>query len=387
MALRAPGGSVGTDPRTRCEEVRNQCVTPTRSALLRAEGPPTRSGDTLSSFEHGPRMRSASVALRLATWPVQLPAGRNRPTAWNIPPATATRRGRRDVRVLGCRSGTVDSCGPAGDVVDRQARHGDLRASPRGSSAGRRSRRPAGRPRPADRSGRRKPQSTSGAAGTVRRAPVKRSSSSTSPARTARSRIERRSMRTPHWARRTLAGARSPVRDSSLPAMWSWVISTARSPSSSARATAIGPPIGSKIAIVPSRARRAPARMAAMSSTTAPSPISYVAPAAAAAGALDDDLVGADGAPSEPSVGVDLSRTRRQPLDERRSRAGDRGDATEVVGALDDAHGVARAERPPAPPPARPRHRRPRRPREASPPAGTSRDPRSRARSSARRRT
>ena len=35
-------------------------------------------------------------------------------------------------------------------------------------------------------------------------------------------------MRTPRWARRTLAGARSPVRDSSLPAIWSWVISTAR---------------------------------------------------------------------------------------------------------------------------------------------------------------
>ena len=39
-------------------------------------------------------------------------------------------------------------------------------------------------------------------------------------------------MRTPAWARRTLAGARSPVRDSSLPAMLSWVTSTARPPSS-----------------------------------------------------------------------------------------------------------------------------------------------------------
>ena len=35
-------------------------------------------------------------------------------------------------------------------------------------------------------------------------------------------------MRTPAWARRTLAGARSPVRASSLPAMLSWVTSTAR---------------------------------------------------------------------------------------------------------------------------------------------------------------
>ena len=56
--------------------------------------------------------------------------------------------------------------------------------------------------------------------------------------------------RTRVWARRTLAGARSPVRDSSLPAMWSWVTRIARSPSSSASATAIGPPIGSNTTIV-----------------------------------------------------------------------------------------------------------------------------------------
>ena len=65
-----------------------------------------------------------------------------------------------------------------------------------------------------------------------------------STSRTARTR-HRRSIRTPRWARRTLAGARSPLRDSSLPAMWSGVTRIARGPSSSARATAIGPPIGS----------------------------------------------------------------------------------------------------------------------------------------------
>ena len=42
-------------------------------------------------------------------------------------------------------------------------------------------------------------------------------------------------MVTPRWARRTLAGARSPVRDSSLPAMWSCVMRIARSPRSSAK--------------------------------------------------------------------------------------------------------------------------------------------------------
>ena len=69
------------------------------------------------------------------------------------------------------------------------------------------------RRRAAGRSGRRKPQSTSAAHGIVRRAPEKRSSTSTAPSasRTARS-SARRSMRTPAWARRTLAGARSPVR-------------------------------------------------------------------------------------------------------------------------------------------------------------------------------
>ena len=62
--------------------------------------------------------------------------------------------------------------------------------------------------------------------GTTRSTPVKRSRSVTPSAPTARSRL-RRSMRTPAWARRTLAGARSPERASSLPAMLSCVTSTA----------------------------------------------------------------------------------------------------------------------------------------------------------------
>ena len=76
-------------------------------------------------------------------------------------------------------------------------------------------------------SGRRKPQSTTAEHGIVRRSPVKRSSTTTPSARTSRVMV-RRSMRTPAWARRTLAGARSPLRASSLPAMWSCVTSTAR---------------------------------------------------------------------------------------------------------------------------------------------------------------
>ena len=86
----------------------------------------------------------------------------------------------------------------------------------------------------------------------------------------------RRSMRTPAWARRTLAGARSPVRASSLPAMLSWVTSTARPPSSSARATPIGPPIGSNTTMSPSAgSAAAPRRRSATSTTTAPSATSY----------------------------------------------------------------------------------------------------------------
>ena len=82
-----------------------------------------------------------------------------------------------------------------------------------------------------------------------------RSRSVTPSGPTARSRL-RRSMRTPAWARRTLAGARSPERASSLPAMLSCVTSTARPPSSSARATAIGPPIGSNSTTSPSVRQR-----------------------------------------------------------------------------------------------------------------------------------
>ena len=42
------------------------------------------------------------------------------------------------------------------------------------------------------------------------------------------------------------------MRESSLPAIWSCVTSTARAPRSSAAATPIGPPIGSNTTIVPS---------------------------------------------------------------------------------------------------------------------------------------
>ncbi len=85
--------------------------------------------------------------------------------------------------------------------------------------------------------------------------PEKRSSKSIQPGPTVRSN-DRRSMRTPRCCKREFAGARSPVRDSSLPAMLSCVIRMARSPSSSARATAIGPPIGSYTATSPSGSRR-----------------------------------------------------------------------------------------------------------------------------------
>ena len=65
-------------------------------------------------------------------------------------------------------------------------------------------------------------------------------------------------MRTPACARRTFAGARSPVRASSLPAMWSCVSSTARPPSSSAMATPAGPPTGSNDDDVTLRRHAAP---------------------------------------------------------------------------------------------------------------------------------
>ena len=112
----------------------------------------------------------------------------------------------------------------------------DPRGWPRAASGARRSRRPAGAPRrwPATAAGTRSrppPRSP-----IVRRTPLKRSSTSTSnggppsrsrPGLTSRSSV-RRSIRTPRCWSRTLAGARSPVRDSSLPAMLSWVTRTAR---------------------------------------------------------------------------------------------------------------------------------------------------------------
>ena len=99
--------------------------------------------------------------------------------------------------------------------------------------------------------GRRKPQSTSAAQTIVRRSPLKRSSHARPRRRAPRAAAPAARSRTPRCASRTFAGARSPVRLSSLPAIWSCVISTARSPSSSASATAIGPPIGSNSAIAP----------------------------------------------------------------------------------------------------------------------------------------
>ena len=126
-------------------------------------------------------------------------------------------------------------------------------------------------------------------------------------------------MRTPAWARRTLAGARSPVRASSLPAMLSWVTSTARPPSSSARATPIGPPIGSNTTMSPAAGSvAAPRRTSATSRTTAPSATSYSRTAGDRAGALHDD-VDPSGTSSVPVRTSTPSRptSAAEPVDER----------------------------------------------------------------------
>ena len=204
--------------------------------------------------------------------------------------------------------------------------------------------------------------------------------------RTARSSV-RRSMRTPARASRALAGARSPVRESSLPAMWSWVTRTARAPSSSARATPIGPPIGSN-------------------TTTSPSAGSSTSPRRSV-GHVDHHRVGADlvlAPPGDRAGALDhrvgASRHLRRPRAARRPRAGrPRGRARRRAARwarrprptrpaampARRASPRARGSRRPGPSPARPDLRRRRRRNGGSPPARTSRDPPSRAPSSARR--
>ena len=191
-------------------------------------------------------------------------------------------------------------------------------------------------------SGRRKPQSTTAAQGIVRRIPVNRSSTSASPGRTPRSSV-RRSMRTPTRANRALAGARSPVRESSLPAMWSWVTRTARAPSSSARATPIGPPIGiehddvafgGEIDLPPTQLghvdhHRVVADLV-LPRSPATEPVHWIT-ASAPAGTSDG---------LEPHVDTEPGNLARQPRDERLVRPGDRGQAAQPRRPLDERHRV-----------------------------------------------
>ena len=186
------------------------------------------------------------------------------------------------------------------------------------------------------RSGSRKPQSTSAAHGTTRSTPVYLSRSVAPSGPTDRSRL-RRSMRTPAWARRTLAGARSPERASSLPAMLSCVTSTARPPSSSARATAMGPPIGSNSTMSPRSGNAAsPRRSAATSTTRAPSANVVLAGAGLAAGALHDAPAGRDVRRRRPHVDAEPGDLGGEPGDEVAVRAGDGGQPAERRRLLDE---------------------------------------------------
>ena len=81
----------------------------------------------------------------------------------------------------------------------------------------------------------------------------------------------RSSRRTPARCRRVLASARSPVRDSRVPATWSWVTRATSRPapaSHSATPTPTGPPTGSWTTTGPSGRRPAPCRSSASGSST-----------------------------------------------------------------------------------------------------------------------
>ena len=180
------------------------------------------------------------------------------------------------------------------------------------------------------------------------------------------------------------------MRASSLPAMWSWVTRTARAPSSSARATPIGPPIGSNTTTSPSAGQRRRARAAGRRrrsrrrrrrprtrATRRREPVHCT---------IDGGRLRHRSARS-PSADVDAEPPDLavEPVDERAVRTGDRGQPAETRRPLDERRPVpARGRDPGRLQPGRTAAdhddvaRRVRR-------ARTSRGPRSRARSSARR--
>ena len=236
-------------------------------------------------------------------------------------------------------------------------------------------------------SGRRKPQSTTAAQGIVRRVPVNRSSTSTSPGRTARSSV-RRSTRTPARASRALAGARSPVRESSLPAMWSWVTRTARGAELLGQGDADRPADRIEHDDVAFGGERRPHPGAARRRRPPPRRRRPRTPAARRRSRCT-------GSPRRHRPAPPLVPSRTSTPSRATSRAshatsgsfgpGDRGQAAQPRRPLDERHRVP-ADRPrPGPSPARPDLRRRRRRNDGSPPARTSRGPPSRAPSSARR--
>ena len=168
--------------------------------------------------------------------------------------------------------------------------------------------------------------------------PVKRSSTSDlAGSHHARASV-RRSTRTPARASRALAGARSPVRESSLPAMWSWVTKTARDPSSSARATPIGPPTGSNTTTSPSAgsATAAPTKLGDVEHDRVVAHLVLPRPGDGA-GALDHRVgTGRHLRCVELHVDPEPGDLARQPRDERLVRPGDRRQAAQPSRALDD---------------------------------------------------